>query len=173
MIDNNVELEKKEEPAPPPEQMPPPPPPPPVVGVEAPPPPPGEIYNPFVERSAPVDVGHSTLPSTLIPSSLKRRMAEGKPKPAVSTAMNPFASSLPAPPKPDVEVEADMSVPGPQLRFSLVPYGMDASEDEKPPAPSKEDKKPPAPSKEDDAFAQFMNDIATLLTVFKQTQQTS
>ena len=100
-------------------------------------------------------------------------MAEGKPKPAVSTAMNPFASSLPAPPKPDVEVEADMSVPGPQLRFSLVPYGMDASEDEKPPAPSKEDKKPPAPSKEDDAFAQFMNDIATLLTVFKQTQQTS
>ena len=110
-----------------------------------------------------MDVGHSTLPSTLIPSSLKRRMAEGKPKPAVSTAMNPFASSLPAPPKPDVEVEANMSVPGPQLRFSLVPYGMDASEDEK----------PPAPSKEDDAFAQFMNDIATLLTVFKQTQQTS
>ena len=158
-----MELEKKEEPAPASVQVPPPPPPPPVVGVEAPPPPPVEIYNPFVEKSAPVDVGRSSLPSTLIPSSLKRRMAEGKPKPTVSTARNPFASSLPAPPKPDVESEADVSVPGPQLRFSLVPYGMEASDEEK----------PPATSKEDDAFAQFMQDIASLFTVSQQTSQSS
>ena len=158
-----MELEKKEDPAPASEQVPPPPPPPPVVGVEAPPPPPVEVYNPFVEKSAPVDVGHSSLPSTLIPSSLKRRLAESRPKPVVSAAKNPFASSLPSPPKPDVEFEADVSVPGPQLRFSLVPYGMEASEDEK----------PPAASKEDDAFAQFMQDIATLFPVLQQTQQSN
>ena len=150
-----MELEKKEEPAPAATQAPPPPPPPPVVGVEAPPPPPVEIYNPFVEKSAPVDVGHSVVPSTLIPSSLKRRMAETKPKPAVPAARNPFATSLPSPPKPDVESEVDVSVPGPQLRFSLVPYGMSASEEEK-----------PSTSKEDDAFAQFMQDISTLSVVF-------
>ena len=58
---------------------------------------------------------------------------------------NPFAASLEAIQKPTMEED----VPGPKLRFNLVPYGENESSDE-------------VDEKGEDEFNQFMKEIATM-----------
>lgn len=158
---------------------------------------PAPIYNPFAVRAKPVNVGHLG-DNSLKPTSLKRRAPEVQSEAKkVDVERNPLAASLlsslvpPPPPPPEEEFEEDeeaeetttaddmgyghsisASVPGPQLRFTLVPYGMEDSEesdeddnDVNSPTDSNVPPPPPPPESEngnDDAFAQFMADIASL-----------
>lgn len=158
---------------------------------------PAPIYNPFAVRAKPVNVGHLG-DNSLKPTSLKRRAPEVQSEAKkVDVERNPLAASLlsslvpPPPPPPEEEFEEDeeaeetttagdmgyghsisASVPGPQLRFTLVPYRMEDSEesdeddnDVNSPTDSNVPPPPPPPESEngnDDAFAQFMADIASL-----------
>lgn len=161
---------------------------------------PAPIYNPFAVRAKPVNVGHLG-DNSLKPTSLKRRAPEVQNEAKkVDVERNPLAASLlsslvpPPPPPPEEEFEEDeeneeaekmttnagdmrydhsisASVPGPQLRFTLVPYGMEDSEesdegDNDVNSPTDSNVPPPPPPESengnDDAFAQFMADIASL-----------
>lgn len=178
----------------------PPPPPPPLSSVPPPPPPPPlsnsstsndsapaaaaappepkphiPIYNPMAKRSTPVNAGTMDLPSTLIPNSVRKQVKE---KPVI---YNPFLSSLPVTEKAeaDSKKEEKINVPGPQLRFTLVPYGADESdqsdEDHSSSSSSNDDengeeqtnlieteeKKNEVDEKED-AFSQFMKEISSM-----------
>ena len=179
----------------------PPPPPPPLSSVPPPPPPPLSnsstsndsaaapaaaaappepkphipIYNPMAKRSTPVNAGTMDLPSTLIPNSVKKQVKE---KPAI---YNPFLSSLPVTEKAeaDSKKEEKINVPGPQLRFTLVPYGADESDqsddnnsssssssddengEEQTNLVETEEKKDEVDEKED-AFSQFMKEISSM-----------
>lgn len=178
-----------------------PPPPPPLSSVPPPPPPPLSnsstsndsaaapaaaaappepkphipIYNPMAKRSTPVNAGTMDLPSTLIPNSVKKQVKE---KPAI---YNPFLSSLPVTEKAeaDSKKEEKINVPGPQLRFTLVPYGADESDqsddnnsssssssddengEEQTNLVETEEKKDEVDEKED-AFSQFMKEISSM-----------
>ena len=173
-------------PPPPLSSVPPPPPPPPLsnsstsndsapAAAAAPPEPKPHIpiYNPMAKRSTPVNAGTMDLPSTLIPNSVKKQVKE---KPAI---YNPFISSLPVTEKveADSKKEEKINVPGPQLRFTLVPYGADesdesdddhsssSSDDEKDEEQTNlvetEEKKNEVDEKED-AFSQFMKEISSM-----------
>ena len=176
--------------------VPPPPPPPPPVSnatastdsapAPAPAPAPSEpkphipIYNPMAKRSTPVNAGTMDLPSSLIPNSVKKQVKE---KPVI---YNPFLSSLPVSNKAESdskkeeekEEEEKINVPGPQLRFTLVPYGTDQSDEddddnnssssssdegnEKPTnLVGTEEQKKEVDEKED-AFNQFMKEISSM-----------
>ena len=134
------------------------------------------IYNPMAKRSTPVNAGTMDLPSTLIPNSVKKQVKE---KPAV---YNPFLSSLPMTEKAeaDSKKEEKINVPGPQLRFTLVPYGADESDqsdddhssssssddddengEEQTNLVETEEKKNEVDEKED-AFSQFMKEISSM-----------
>ena len=176
----------------------PPPPPPPLSSVPPPPPPPPlsnsstsndsapaapaappepkphiPIYNPMAKRSTPVNAGTMDLPSTLIPNSVKKQVKE---KPAV---YNPFLSSLPMTEKAeaDSKKEEKINVPGPQLRFTLVPYGADESDQSDDDHSSSDDndengeeqrnlvetkEKKAEMDEKEDAFSQFMKEISSM-----------
>ena len=130
----------------------------------------------MAKRSTPVNAGTMDLPSTLIPNSVKKQVKE---KPAV---YNPFLSSLPVTEKTeaDSKKEEKINVPGPQLRFTLVPYGADESDqsdddhssssssddndengEEQTNLVETEEKKNEVDEKED-AFSQFMKEISSM-----------
>ena len=181
-----------------PSSVPPPPPPPPSSSNASSGPAPSAapepkphipIYNPMAKRSTPVNAGTMDVPSSMIPTSVKKQIKEK------AVTFNPFLSSLPVSDKGVTESEQKkeeeedkINVPGPQLRFTLVPYGIEDSEDdssddvsseepksserteekesnEKPQEANKQEEKEEEEEEEEeknDAFNQFMKEINSL-----------
>ena len=107
------------------------------------------IYNPMAKRAAPVNAGTVDLPSSMIPSSVKKHSKGPTP------INNPFASIAPV---SQEEEQPEVSVPGPQLRFTLVPYGEKSFSDD-----DSSEKETESDNKETDAdFASFMKKINSL-----------
>lgn len=128
-----------------------PPPPPPVAGPHI----PVQISNPFAAPSKPVNVGSVAVSSSMIPSTVKRHTTS-QVETKTTTKKNPIAASLVSELPSTPQIEQESFVPGPQLRFTLVPYGEQDSDDEVPPPP------PPEPSKDDKDLADFMASIANM-----------
>ena len=129
-----------------------PPPPPPIAGPHI----PVQINNPFAAPSKPVNVGSVTVSSSMIPSTVKRHTTSLVEK-KIETEKNPIAASLVSTLPSTNQIEQESFVPGPQLRFTLVPYGEQESDDEVPPPPP-----PEQPSNDDKDLADFMASIAGL-----------
>ena len=121
------------------------------------------IYNPMAKRAAPVNAGTVDLPSSMIPSSVKKHSKEPTP------INNPFASIAPM---PQEEEQPEVSVPGPQLRFTLVPYGEQSLSDD-----DSSEKESENDNKETDAdFASFMkkiNSLPSYIVYSTNTQETT
>ena len=128
------------------------------------------IYNPMAKRSTPVNAGTMDLPSSLIPNSVKKQVKEK------AVTYNPFISSLPVSAKEETDnskSEDKINVPGPQLRFTLVPYRMDKSDEEdssedesseetKSLTEEKENEEQKEVNKKEEAFSQFMKEISSM-----------
>ena len=117
----------------------------------------------MAKRAAPVNAGTVDLPSSMIPNSVKKHSKEPTP------INNPFASLTPV---PQEEEQPEVSVPGPQLRFTLVPYGEQSLSDE-----DSSEKETENDNKETDAdFASFMkkiNSLPSYIVFNKHTETTT
>ena len=123
----------------------PPPPPPPPTSVP--------VYNPLALKEGPIRASSVGISSSLVPSSVKRRAAAAAAAAPKVTPNNPLASSLNLVEPKEAEEEEFVSVPGPKLRFSLVPY---------PESEDQEDEPVPPPSEEDSALSQFLQKVANM-----------
>lgn len=134
-----------------------PPPPPPIAGPHV----PIQITNPFAAPSTPINVGSVNVSSSMIPSTVKRHVEASQVEKKTDTEKNPIAASLVSSYPSTNQLESESVVPGPKLRFTLVPYGEQDSDDEVPPPPP-----PVQPSKEDKDLADFMASIAGLYSIY-------